>query len=119
MPRWYVINATPTAAVPNVRGAQSIDAIADFELCWLMATFQGQFTTELQDSSGRAWQNLPVNNANQFGTAQRPFALLAPIVIKAQSALNWSITDTSGVSPNAVQLGLSGFDLYPAPAQQV
>lgn len=112
MPRWYVINATPTAAAPTVTGALAIEAIADFELIWLMATQAGQFTTLLTDASGRSWQNLAVNNANQWGTAQRPFPMIAPLVLKAQTSLQWEITDTSGVTPNAVQLALAGFDLY-------
>lgn len=112
MPRWYLINATPTAAAPTVNGALAIEAIADFELIWLMATQAGQFTTSLTDASGRAWQNLAVNNANQWGTAQRPFPMLAPLVLKAQTSLNWQIIDTSGVLPNAIQLALAGFDLY-------
>lgn len=112
MPRWYVINATPTAAIPVVNGALGIEAIADFELIWLTATQQGEFTSSLFDASGRAWQNLPVNNANQWGTAQRPMPLIAPLVLKAQTSLQWTLTDTSGVSPNAIQLALIGFDLY-------
>ena len=112
MPRWYVINATPTAVALAVTGALAIEAIADFELIWLTATKGGQFTTSLIDASGRAWQNLPVNNLNQWGTAERPMPLIAPLVLKAQTSLQWTVTDTSGVLPNEVQLALAGFDLY-------
>ncbi len=116
LPRWYPINAVLTAAAPGnvLGGSLAIDAIADFELIWLTATSTGGiFTSEFADSSGRRWQNLPVNNLNQFGTASLPFPIgLSPVILKAQSQLLWTFTNTSG-NANTLQIALSGYDLYP------
>lgn len=117
LPRWYIINATIVLALGTLQGALAIDAMADFELIWLMRTSStGVFTTQLQDASGRTWQNLPVNDLNMFGTAAAPFPVgLSPVVLRAQTSLLWTLVDTSGVAGNAIQLALSGYDLYLAP----
>lgn len=117
LPRWYIINATIVAALGTLQGALAIDAMADFELIWLCRTSStGVFTTAFQDASGRTWQNLPVNDLNMFGTAERPFPVgLSPVVLRAQTSLLWTLVDTSGVAGNAIQLALVGYDLYLAP----
>lgn len=112
LPRWYIINAVLTA-LGRLPGALAIDAIADFELIWLCRTASGGvFTATFQDASGRTWQNLPVNDRNMFGTAERPFPVgLSPVVLRAQTSLAWELVDTSG-NPNTVQMALVGYDLY-------
>lgn len=117
LPRWYIINAVITLALGNTPGALAIDAMADFELIWLTRTSSnGVFTTAFQDASGRAWQNLPVNDLNMFGTAERPFPIgLSPVVLRAQTSLMWTVTDLSGIAANTIQMALIGYDLYLAP----
>lgn len=115
MPRWYLLSASALVLGANApsRGSMSVDAIAPFEAVFLVATRTSTFTTELFDQSGRAWQSFPVNDANQWGTAQNPFPLMAPLILPAQSVLNWVFTDTSGFQ-NTIQPCLIGFDLYEA-----
>lgn len=119
LPFWYCIAPATAgqvyvAASTSVSGALQIEPRADFELVWLAATATSMsFTTELTDASGRTWQNLPVNGANQWGTAQLPFALIVPVVLPMRTALNFKITDTSG-SNNTIQLALIGYELYPS-----
>lgn len=117
LPFYYIINET--LAAPN--GSQNAAALAiqdrDFELIWLAATSSGGvFQTELTDgATGRAFQNNPVNSLNQWGTAQRPFPLIAPIVLPARSTLQYRLTNQSG-NANVLQLALLGYDLYPLAA---
>lgn len=119
LPFWYVINPATigqvyVAASTAVTGALQIEPRADFEAVWLVATATSMsFTCEFTDASGRTWQNLPVNGANQWGTAQLPFALIVPVVLPMRTALNWKVTDTSA-SNNTIQLVLIGYELYPA-----
>ena len=117
LPFWYIINPATVgqvyvAASTAVTGALQIEPRADFEWVWLAATAtSASFTTEFTDASGRTYQNLPVNSANQWGTAQLPFALIVPVVLPMRTALNYRITDTSGQN-NTIQLALIGYELY-------
>ncbi len=112
LPYYYVINEV-LLALGTIRRALSIEPIADFEWVWLMANSTGAYTTQLTDgSSGRQYQNLPVNNVNQWGTAQNPFPLVAPTVLKMRDTLNYVLVDTSG-GGNTIQLVLAGYQLFP------
>lgn len=102
----------PLAGGAAIRGSMQIDARADFEAIWLVATSTGTFTTEMFDKSGQPFQNVPVNNANQWGTIQLPFTLPVPIVMPMKSSITFTITDTSG-GPNTIQAGFWGYQLYP------
>lgn len=116
LPFWYIINPATVgqvyvAASTAVTGALQIEPRADFEWVWLAATSTSTFTSEFTDASGRTYQNLPVNNLNQWGTAQLPFALIVPVVLPMRTALNYKITDTS-TQNNTIQLALIGYELY-------
>lgn len=113
MPRIYLLSASALVLAPSAQsiGQMSIDAIAPFQAVNLVATREGTFTTELQDQSGRDWQNAPVNDENMWGTAQNPFPLLAPLVIPAKAILRWKFLDTSAAQ-NEIQPCMIGFDLY-------
>lgn len=119
LPFWYIVNPASAGQVfisanGTVRGALQIEPRADFECVWLAATAtSASFTTELTDASGRTYQNLPVNSANQWGTAQLPFALIVPVIFPMRTAINYTIVDTSG-SSNTIQLAFIGYELYPA-----
>jgi len=114
MPRTYLLSASALILATTVQsiGQMSIDAIAPFQAVNLVATREGTFTTELQDQSGRDWQNAPVNDANLWGTAQNPFPLLAPLTIPAKAILRWKFVSTSGAQTNEIQPCILGFDLY-------
>jgi hypothetical protein len=118
MPYSYIINPATTgqvyvAASTKVSGQLQIDAKADFLVRKILSTQTGAFSVTFKDgSSGRNWQNLPINNLNFSGTAQLPFWMTAKIVIKARATLDWEVTDLSGQN-NTIQISLSGEDLYP------
>lgn len=113
LPFWYIIDAIMPAGTGIITGSLTIEPRADFEWVFLSATHVGTFQTEFTDASGRTYQNAPVNDANQWGTAQRLLPLIAPVKLKMRSALNWRLTDTSGALPHTVQLALIGNELYP------
>lgn len=117
MPFTYIINPTSqgqvyVAASSQVQGSLQIDPKADFLLRKILFTSTGTFTVTFTDSSGRTWQNLPLNNANFAGTAQLPFWLTARIVLKSRTTLNWVVNDTS-TGNNTIQIALVGEDMYP------
>lgn len=113
----YVINPASAGQVyvtgsATVRGSLQIDPKADFLLRKIVVTSTSTFTIEFTDSSGRTWQNLPVNNANFFGTAQLPRWITARIILAMRTTLNWNVVETS-TSNNTIQIVLEGEDLYP------
>ena len=82
LPFWYRIQATTVAALGTIAGSLPIEPRADFEWVWLMASASGGvFSTQLTDASGRTYENAAINSENQWGTAQRPFPLIAPILL--------------------------------------
>ncbi len=114
LPFWYRIQATIVAALGTIAGALPIEPRADFEWVWLMASASGGvFSTRLTDASGRTYENNAINSENQWGTAQRPFPLIAPIVLKMRTALNFILVDRSNNPNNVIQLVLAGYELYP------
>lgn len=118
MPYSYIINPQSVGQVfvnanAQVEGQLQIDAKADFQIRKILSTQSGPFSVAFRDgSSGRDWQNLPVNNANFSGTGQLPFWMTAVIVIAARATLRWVVTDLSGGN-NTIQLTLVGEDRYP------
>ena len=110
-PYFYVVNRVLTAS-QRITDVLRIDARADFKWVWAMATQTGTFRTRIKDSSGRNYDNAPVNNANQWGTAQLPLAFIVPVRLLAQSSLEFELEDTS-VAGNTVQLVLAGYELIP------
>jgi hypothetical protein len=110
----YLINETIAAALGTNLGSLRIEPRADFEwVACIGSSTGGVWSTQLTDASGRTYQNLAVNSENQWGTAQRPFWLQAPIVLPMRSAVNYVLVDRSANVNNAIQLVLSGFELYP------
>ncbi|MEE9235110.1 MAG: hypothetical protein V3U28_06715 [Candidatus Acidoferrales bacterium] len=114
LPFWYPFDATIVLASGSFAGSLRIEPRADFEWWWLMATATtGVFSTRMTDASGRTYENDRVNSENQWGTAQRPFPLVAPMILKMRTSLNFDLADRSAVAGNVIQLALGGFELYP------
>lgn len=109
---WYAMVNQAVNANTAVSGAMQIDSRADFEAVWMVSTSTGTYTTSMTDKSGRTMQSAAVNNANQWGTAQLPFTLPVPVVMPRQSAINWTVTDTSA-GTNTIQNEWIGYELYP------
>lgn len=113
LPFWYVINETILAALGTNNGSLRCEARADFEWVWLThSASTGVFSTQMTDAGGRVFQSAAVNSENQWGTAQRPFPLIAPCILKARTGLNYVLTDRSAAPGNVIQLALSGYELY-------
>ncbi|MCI0402699.1 MAG: zinc finger-like domain-containing protein [Acidobacteria bacterium] len=111
----YVLDRV-LAANENFPGVITFDRDAPFEWVWLVATQTGTFTTRFTDqATGRQFENLPVNNANRFGTAQLPFPLVEPYIFAPGTAFGITLVDTTA-APNTVQLVLKGYKLYPSVA---
>lgn len=109
----YVIDEVLTAAQRLPRALQ-FDRDAPFEWIWLVATQTGTFTSQFTDgATGRQLDNLAVNNANRFGTAQLPFPLVEPYIWAPGASLNYILVDTS-VAGNTIQIVLRGYKLFPS-----
>ena len=111
LPLWYIVNQV-LLANERISPTLRIDARADFEWLYAISSQTGIFRTRIKDSAGRNYDNAAVNNVNQWGTAQLPFAFMVPPVIVAQTTLEFDMEDTSGAG-NTVQLALAGFELFP------
>lgn len=107
----YLLDKVLTAS-QDVSVTLNIQARAAFEWIWLAASKTGAFQTRISDSSGREFDSDLVNDVNQWGTAQLPFALVVPHLLRAQTNLSFRLKDTSAAA-NTVQLALIGYELYP------
>ena len=111
----YVIDEVLLASASRT-ASLNFSKDAPFEWIWLVATKDGSFTSEFKDvATGRDFQNLPVNDANRFGTAQLPFPLVEPYIFAPGTALGYTLVDTS-VAENTIQIVLKGYKLFPAAA---
>ncbi|HVC00308.1 MAG TPA: hypothetical protein VNJ12_13395 [Candidatus Dormibacteraeota bacterium] len=126
LPFWYLINVTLTSGQLNVGGSVTVDNDADFEWRWLISTSilatgaAGLFSIQLTDrftsrpmtgASGANASNF-VNGENMFGTAQLPFTLPKPYLLRRTSTVAVLLNERSaaGVNNN-VQLALVGYKL--------
>lgn len=108
---FYVFNQTLTSG-QNLSGQLNIDSRAPFECYALTGNSTGAYTIQIQDTTGRYWQNLAVNNVNMIGTAQQLFPLPVPLVLPASASLNITLIDTS-LAGNTIQIVFCGYELYP------
>lgn len=109
---------------PGVAGASSnqqmtIDGQYDFELVFLIASSNpggtaGAWQDRIADQVPRNWQQAGVfiQSANRWGTAQRPFPIVARVVIGVREVLTGEFQDMSGAT-NVIQPCFVGFDLHP------
>lgn len=126
----YVLDRTvPANAVQDPNQLQILSD-ADFEWWWILASrtsnllkvmMKEQATgrdfigTTASATSGQATFN-GINIDNWAGTAAATaaFPLAVPYIMPATRVYSFLFTDTSG-APNAVELVLSGFKLWPRP----
>ena len=107
---------TLAAGAPGVAQALTliIDGQYDFEVVFLVATSTGTFQSRISDNVPRNWESagIWINNANRWGTAQRPFPMVARVIFNARDVLTGEFRDTSGAL-NTVQACLVGYELQP------
>lgn len=112
LPFWYPIN--PVQLTANQQGVQAsvqVDNDSDFELRWLVASSTGLFSAVLLDRfTSRPLMPSAINGENIFGTAQLPFRLPKPYLIRRTSSILGTFNDRSAAA-NTIQIGLVGYKL--------
>ena len=108
----YPLNpAQLTANQAGVLATVTIDNDSDFLLDRIVASSTGLFSVELLDKfTSRPLQTAPINGENYAGTAQLPFWLPKPYLIRRTSTIQGKFNDRSG-SLNTIQLDLVGLKL--------
>ena len=129
LPKTYVFgNASQivlaVSAGAGVAGASStpsltIDGQYEFELVFLVASSNpggtaGAWQDQIADSVPRNWQQAGVfiQSANRWGTAQRPFPVVAQVIFGVREVLTGVFQDMSGAA-NTIQPCFVGYDLHP------
>jgi hypothetical protein len=113
LPFWYPINPPSlTALQANVQANVVIDNDADFEWRWIVASSVGTYSVSLVDRfTSRPLMPSNINGENIAGTAQLPFILPKPYLIRRTSTIAASFTDRSGGGANVIQFALVGYKL--------
>ena len=114
---WYPIEiAIPTGATAQAN--VTIDNDADFEWRWIVASSldngaAGLFSVVLLDRfTSRPLMPSAINGENIAGSAQLPFTLPKPYVIRRTSTIQGTFTDrTASGQPNVVEFCLVGYKL--------
>ena len=129
LPKTYVFgNASQitlaASAGAGIAGATSnpsltIDGQYEFELVYLVASSNpggtaGAWQDKITDSIPRNWQQAGVfiQSANSWGTAQRPFPIVARVILGVREVLTAEFQDMSGAA-NTIQPCFVGYDLHP------
>jgi hypothetical protein len=109
---WYPINpAALTALQAGVIATVTVDNDADFEWRWIIANSTGLFSVSLLDKfTSRPLMPSNINGENIAGTAQLPFILPKPYLLRRTSTVQASFTDRSGAG-NTIQFCLVGYKL--------
>ena len=113
LPFWYPVNVTLTALQANLAASITVDNDADFEWRWIVAASTGIFSVELTDrftSRPLNTPGVPIFGENIAGTAQLPFILPKPYLIRRTSTIALKFTDRSGAG-NTVQFALIGYKI--------
>lgn len=101
------LNANQAGVVATV----TIDNDADFEWRWIVASSTGLFSVTLLDRyTSRPLSSVPINGENIAGTAQLPFILPKPYLLRRTSTIVGTFNDRSG-APNTIQFVLKGYKL--------
>jgi hypothetical protein len=112
LPFWYPL-APPalTALQLGVTATVTIDNDADFEWRWIIASSTGPFSVTLTDRfTTRPLMTVPINSVNIAGTAQLPFILPKPYLLRRTSSIVGVFNDTSDAG-NTIQFCLVGYKL--------
>ena len=109
---WYPINPPQLAAnAQNVAGNVQIDNDSDFEWRFIMASSTGLFSLTLIDRfTSRPLMPSAINGELVAGTAQLPFILPKPYLLRRTSSILGQFNDRSG-APNTIQFALGGYKL--------
>jgi hypothetical protein len=109
---WYPIN--PPALTANQLGvvaAVSVDNDSDFLWDRIYASSTGLFSVELLDRfTSRPLQTAPINGELYAGTAQLPFWLPKPYLVRRTSTIQAKFNDRSGAG-NTIQFVLGGIKI--------
>lgn len=115
-----LFNPLPAGGVLAV--PTGIEADSDFILTKLALTAYSaaavpvvnpDYLSVIQDSgSGRLFQNQPIHVATLYGTAQLPFILPEPQLIKASSVVTITLTNNDPAVAAVVNISLIGFKLF-------
>ena len=112
LPFWYPINPPAlTALQAGVTASVVIDNDADFEWRWLISSQTGLWSVTLTDRfTSRPLSPSAINSENLAGTAQLPFILPKPYILKRTSSVSGIFNDRSNAG-NTIQLALVGYKL--------
>lgn len=112
LPFWYVIAPAQLAAnQQGVIASVQIDNDSDFEWRWIIANSTGLFSVTLLDKfTSRPLSIVPINGENISGTAQLPFLLPKPYLLRRTSSIQGTFNDRSG-APNTIQFCLVGYKI--------
>jgi len=89
--------------------------IVNYPFRWLfaVASSTGIFTCQIYDQTRNYNMSpAPINNVNEWGTAQLPMPLLTPYTFRQSSQVQFTVKDTSGAN-NTIQLVLIGYQIVP------
>jgi hypothetical protein len=109
---WYPINPPQLAAnAQAVQGSVQIDNDSDFEWRFIMASSTGLYSVTLTDRfTARPLMPSAINGELVAGTAQLPFILPKPYLLRRTSSLLGSFNDRSAAL-NTIQFALGGYKL--------
>ena len=109
---WYPINPPQlTALQQSVAGNVQIDNDSDFEWRFIMASSTGLFSLTLTDRfTARPLMPSAINGELVAGTAQLPFILPKPYLLRRTSSILGQFNDRSGAL-NTIQFALGGYKL--------
>ncbi len=112
LPFWYVI--APAQLLANAVGVVAtvqIDNDSDFEWRWIIANSTGAFSVTLLDKfTSRPLSTTSINSVNIVGTAQLPFLLPKPYLLRRTSVLQGTFNDLSA-APNTIQFAIVGYKI--------
>ena len=108
----YPINPVQlTANQLGVLASVTIDNDSDFLWDRIVASATGLYSVEVTDRfTSRPLQTGPINGENYAGTAQLPFWLPKPYLVRRTSSIQGKFNDRSG-SNNTIQFDLVGLKL--------
>jgi hypothetical protein len=123
LPFWYPAPVTLTSGQQNLNATITIDNDADFEWRWIIASSilsngsAGLFSVTLIDrftSRPLMSPGIPINGENIAGSAQLPFILPKPYLLRRTSSILLQFNERSvpgGGVTNSVQFNLVGYKI--------
>jgi hypothetical protein len=120
LPFWYPVSVVLTPGQTGLSAALSTDNDADFEWRWIIASSilangsAGLFSVFITDrftSRPLMSASIPINGENISGSAQLPFILPKPYLLRRTSSVSFQFNERSNVGGqnNTVQFCLVGY----------